>query len=57
MPMSRKVAEAMVPRWRRRDMERGREGLKRVVDDVLDLFEALMSFGSDACDGLLIARS
>jgi hypothetical protein len=21
MPMSRKVAEAMVPRWRRRDME------------------------------------
>jgi len=57
MPMSRKVAEAMVPRWRLRDMERGREGLKRMVEDLLDLFEAPMSFGSEACEGLFIAGS
>ena len=46
-----------MPRWRQRDIERGCEGLKRMVDDVLDLFEAPMSFGTEACDVLLIARS
>jgi hypothetical protein len=38
-------------------MERGREKLKRMVDDVLDLFEAPMPFGTEACEGLLIAGS
>ncbi len=47
----------MVPRWRQRDIERGCEGLKRMVDDVLDLFEAPMSFGTEACDGFRIAVS
>jgi len=36
MPMSRKVAEEMLPRLRQRYMGRGREGRKRMIDEVCE---------------------
>ena len=36
MPMSQKVAEEMLPRWRQRDMVRGSDGGKRMIDDVCE---------------------
>ena len=36
MPMSRKVAEEMLPRSRQRYMGRGREGLKRMIDEICE---------------------
>jgi hypothetical protein len=36
MPMSRKVAEDMLPRLRERYMRRGREGRKRMIAEVCE---------------------
>jgi hypothetical protein len=36
MPMSRKVAEEMLPRLRQRYMGRGREGRQRMIDEICE---------------------